>query len=105
MSRILPGKFRESGAAIPRSPHVLTFLDALDVLTPEQRETITGLTLAFAGAVRKPRKGANHRTRELLAFLKSPAVLDWFTVRQLHEFAGHVAITAYVRDHEPGTTC
>ena len=105
MSRVLPGSFRETGAppSVGR-PHEITLLDALDALTPAQRATMTGLIREFAGTMKKPNKGANHRTRDLLAFLTSPAVLDWFTVGQLHHLAGRVAIAAYVRAHEDGTT-
>ncbi|HXG54774.1 MAG TPA: hypothetical protein VNJ03_05295, partial [Vicinamibacterales bacterium] len=66
----------------------------------DQRRTITALILEFAGAVRKPKKGAHHRTRDLLAFLTSPTVLDWFTVAQLHQLAGAAAVAAYVREHQ-----
>jgi hypothetical protein len=100
LPRIIPGTFGENIRTTNPCRHEATFLDALDALTPEQRETMIGLIRAFASAVRKPAKGANHRTRDLLTFVKSPTVLDWFTVNQLHDLAGHVAIAAYVRAAE-----
>lgn len=101
MSRIIPGTFNGNGKAAGARPRdQVTLVDALDELTADQRRTITGLIMEFAGAMRKPKKGANHRTRNLLAFLTSASVLDWFSVAQLHQLAGAAAVAAYVREHQ-----
>jgi len=101
MSRILAASFGATQSAVKDTKsQTLSLLDALDTLTWEQREVMARVVREFAGAVKKPRKGAAHRTRDLLAFLSSPDLLDWFTPNQLHQLAGAVAIAAYQRTHE-----
>jgi hypothetical protein len=111
MSRVLAGAFNETGSirsSSRQSQKTFSLLDALDGLSPEQRDVMARLIREF-GRTSVNRGAVSRIERATLAFLCSPAVLDWFTVKAIasaREHRGDRRVRACARrqTEEPAST-